>query len=221
MATHSTFLNPQLNRYLVDHFSTEDDLQRDVLTRAGNADIPAISIAPEQTACLQLLLRAIGAVNVLEIGSLAGYSALTIARSLPAFGRLTCLEINPRYADFVRKVAAEAGLDSIISVVTGSALQALANLPDGEAPLDAVFIDADKQNYRKYFELVYPRIRKGGLIVGDNALAWGNVADRNTQYEPENVNALHDFNVLLATHPGILATLIPLGDGMVVGLKTE
>ncbi|MBK7032979.1 MAG: hypothetical protein IPH49_06915 [Ignavibacteria bacterium] len=86
--------------------------------------------------------------------------------------------------------------------------------------LDAVFIDADKPKYSAYLDLVLPRLRLGGLVIGDNALAWGEVArSATTTFEPHNVQALDAFNTRMSTHPQLLSTLVPLGDGMVVGIK--
>ncbi|RPI67395.1 MAG: O-methyltransferase, partial [Ignavibacteriae bacterium] len=92
--------------------------------------------------------------------------------------------------------------------------------PDGVPFIDVVFIDADKQNYRRYLDMLYPYVRTGGLIIGDNALAWGHVHEGRPDFEPDNVSALRAFNDVMSSHPGLQSTLVPLGDGMVIGLKT-
>ena len=221
MSTSSTPLTPELNAYLTEAFSAEDDFLRTLNKEAEEAGIPAISIAPEQTAFLQVLLRAINARTVLEIGSLAGYSAIAMARALPEDGTLYACEFNPKHAAFIRTKVEQAGLDKVIEVVEGAALDTVPGILEKSADIDVVFIDADKQNYPNYFDLVYPRVRKGGLIIGDNSLAWGNVHMADPENEPDNVKALRAFNDLLQTHPGIQSTLVPLGDGMVIGLKRE
>ncbi|MBN9400397.1 MAG: O-methyltransferase ['Candidatus Kapabacteria' thiocyanatum] len=220
MSTHSTFLTPELNDYLTANFSAEDAFLRTLLDQAGERGIPAISIAPEQTAFLQVLLRGIGARRVLEIGSLAGYSAITMARALPADGEMICLELNPDWSDFIRRKAREAGLDKVIDVITGPAVETL-EAGNVKGPFDAIFIDADKVNYSRYFDLALPLLRTGGLIIGDNALAWGEIANTNTTFEPQNVTAIRAFNERISTHPGLQSTLVPLGDGMVIGIKRE
>jgi len=220
MSTHSTFLTPALNDYLTANFSAEDAFLRTLLDQAEERGIPAISIAPEQTAFLQVLLRGIGARRVLEIGSLAGYSAITMARALPADGEMICLELNPDWSDFIRRKAREAGLDNVIDVVTGPAVDTLTT-GTIEGPFDAIFIDADKVNYSRYFDLALPLLRTGGLIIGDNALAWGEIANTDTTFEPQNVKAIRAFNERISTHPGLQSTLVPLGDGMVIGIKRE
>jgi predicted O-methyltransferase YrrM len=218
MSTHSTFLTEQINDYLVERFSAEDDFLRELLRDAEARKIPAISIAPEQTAFLQVLLRANNARRVLEIGSLAGYSAITMARALPPDGSLTALEIDPDFADFIRSKAAAAGLDTIVNVITGPGLESIAAFPAG-TQFDVVFIDADKPNYANYLDAVFPLVRVGGLIIGDNALAWGEIANPTTGFEPHNVHALQSFNDRMSTHPKLQSTLVPLGDGMVIGIK--
>jgi len=222
MSTMSTPLTQELNDYLRSQFSAEDDFLRSLNAEATAAGIPAINIAPEQTAFLQILLRAIGARTVVEVGSLAGYSAIVMARALPDGARLVACEYNPMHADFIRRKVVEAGLDHVIEVLEGAAVDTLSTHPllaDGSQEIDVVFIDADKPNYSRYFEMVYPHVRPGGLIIGDNALAWGQVHMPNPDSEPNNVKALRAFNDLMVAHPGLQTTLVPLGDGMVIGLK--
>lgn len=220
MSTTSTPLTPVLNAFLSKHFSAEDEFLRTLLIEAKEKGIPEISIAPEQTSFLQVLLRAMNARTVLEIGSLAGYSAISMARALPADGTLYACEINPEYCEFIKNKASQAGLGSVIQVMEGPALITYPTIRKSfTQPLDAVFIDADKLNYSRYMEMVLPDLRVGGLIIADNALAWGLVADENPVSEPQNVIALRTFNERLSSHPQLQATLVPLGDGMAIGVK--
>jgi predicted O-methyltransferase YrrM len=215
MATTSTPLTPELNDYIIELFSAEDDFLSALRVDAEEAGIPAIHIAPEQTSFLQVLLRSIGARFVLEIGSLAGYSAIAMARALPPDGRLIAMEIHPDYAAFIERKAHEAGLDGVIKVIVGPALDGLSALP-ADTMFDAVFIDADKPNYVNYIQAVLPFMRHGGIIIGDNALAWGEAANPSTSFEPENVQGIRSFNSFVASHPRLQATLVPLGDGMTI-----
>lgn len=221
MSATSTPLTVELTNYLRASFSTEDDFLRTLNAQAAEQGIPAIHIAAEQTACLQLLLRSIGARTVVEVGSLAGYSTIVIARALPPDGTVIACEKDPRHADFIRRKAAEAGLASVIEVLEGAALDTLPTHPILDTPIDAVFIDADKPNYQNYYDLLVPHVRVGGLVIGDNALAWGQVHMANPENEPKNVRALRAFNDRMSSDPRFLTTLIPLGDGMVVGLKVS
>lgn len=225
MSTHSTFLTPELNDYLVRYFSAEDDFLRQLNTEAEAEGIPPISIAPEQTAFLQVLLKASRVRTIVEVGSLAGYSAIAMARALPPEGRFFACEVNAKHCDFIRRKVHQAELDNVITVVEGPALTTLPDLiaeqaVDGLPFIDAVFIDADKQNYRRYLDILFPYVRTGGLIIGDNALAWGHVHEGRPDFEPDNVSALRAFNDVMSSHPGLQSTLVPLGDGMVIGLKT-
>lgn len=221
MATRSTYLTDELNDYIATRFSSESAALRQLNIQALDAGIPAISISPEQTNFLQVMLRSIGATTVLEIGSLAGYSAIVMAQALPSYGVLYACEYDPTHAQFIRGKAREFGFESVIHVLEGAALQTIARLLETtDVTFDAVFIDADKVNYSAYLDLVLPRVRLGGLIIGDNALAWGEVArSATTLFEPHNVQALDAFNNHMCTHPQLQSTLVPLGDGMVVGLK--
>ncbi|NQW29040.1 MAG: O-methyltransferase [Ignavibacteria bacterium] len=220
MSTTSTPLTPNLNSFIRKNFSAEDDFLRQLLLEAKELNIPEISIAPEQTGFLQVLLRAVNARNVLEIGSLAGYSAISMARALPPDGTLYACELDPRFCDFIRNKAEQANLANVIKVVEGPALITYpATRKLFTEPLDVVFIDADKLNYTRYLEMVLPDLRKGGLVIADNALAWGLVADENPISEPQNVIALRTFNERLSSHPELQATLVPLGDGMAIGVK--
>jgi caffeoyl-CoA O-methyltransferase len=220
MSTTSTPLTPQLNAFLAQHFSAEDDFLRALLAEAQERGIPQISIAPEQTSFLQVLLRAMNAKTILEIGSLAGYSAISMARALPADGKLYACEINAEYCEFISNKVNQAGLIDVVTVVEGPALITYPVLRKSfTQPLDVVFIDADKLNYSRYMEMVLPDLRSGGLIIADNALAWGLVADDNPESEPQNVIALRTFNERLSSHPQLQATLVPLGDGMAIGVK--
>lgn len=215
-----TVISESVANYITRNFSSEDDFLRDLCSQAVERGMPDIAIAPEQTSFLQVMLKAMNARRVLEIGSLAGYSAIAMARALPGDGELIALELNPDYADFIRSKASEAGLSSVITVHSGKAKEFLEGFSPVEK-LDFVFIDADKPNYSEYLRLVYPHVRKGGIICGDNCMAWGNIADDLTDFEPRNVHALQAFNRAVIDHPGLQHTFVPLGDGMTLGLKIE
>lgn len=222
MSATSTPLTPELTAYLRSQFSVEDEFLRTLNHEAAEAGIPAIHIASEQTAFLQMLLRSIQARTVVEVGSLAGYSTIVIARALAANGCVVACEKDPRHAAFIRRKVHEAGLDNVIDVLEGAALETLpghALLTPGTANIDVVFIDADKPNYQNYYDLLVPHLRVGGYMIGDNALAWGEVHLPNPDHEPKNVRALRAFNDRMVADPRFITSLVPLGDGMVIGLK--
>lgn len=218
MATDITTVTPEIAEYLATNFNAEDVFLRELRAKALACDIPAINISGTQGAFLQVLLRAMNARTVIEIGSLAGYSAIMMARALPAGGRVHCLELNEDYGDFIRRMAVMAGLEETIVVHTGPALDTLSGdaLPHD---VDFVFIDADKPNYAAYYDAAFARVRAGGIICADNTLAWGEIARPDTEFEPQNVRALQAYNAKVSTDARVQSSLVPLGDGMTLSVK--
>lgn len=211
-----TPLTEKIYDYLLENFSAEDDFLRSLNSEAQQLGMPPIQVAPEQLAFMQVLLRSMGAKNVLEIGSLAGYSSIGMARALPEGGKVVAFELNPAYADFIRRKAEEAGVADKIEIHVGDAKRILPDYKP-EQPFDFVFIDADKSGYVTYLNLTVPLVRTGGLIVGDNALAWGQIADADAQ--GNDVRGMQSFNKAISSHPQLQACLVPIGDGMAMGVK--
>lgn len=218
MPVKATFLNDKLAHYIEDNFSSEDEFLANLCVEAAANNIPDICIGGAQGAFLQLFLRTMNAKYVLEIGSLAGYSAITMARALPDDGKVVCLELSAKFCDFIRKKAEEAGISHKIEVHEGNAASFLQSYKPG-FNFDFIFIDADKPKYTKYLEQTLPLLRSGGVIAGDNALAWGYVADDEPTFEPLNIRGIQQFNKAVAEHPDLTSCMIPVGDGMVMGLK--
>ena len=142
---------------------------------ATEAGLPAISVSAPQGKFLHLLARIAGARRILEVGTLAGYSTIWLARALPPDGRLVSLEVDPKHADVARGNISRAGLSALVDVRVGRAVDLLPALEGGE-PFDLVFIDADKPSTPQYFEWALKLTRKGGLIVVDNVVREGAVA---------------------------------------------
>ena len=205
-----------LDGYVRRLFAREDDCLRAIRARADEADLPAIQLPPATARAVQILLRAIGARRVLEIGTLAGYSAVWIARALPADGRLVTLEIDPDRAAVARGSVEDAGLAARVEVRVGDALELMAAM-DPDPPFDAVFLDADKERYCDYLEQAARLVRHNGLLVADNALWRGEVLD------PEGFGGLavdiHRFNERVAADPRFEATILPVGDGLMVAVR--
>lgn len=201
--------------YMVEMFPAEDDLLRTLRADAVAAGIPEIQISPEQAAFMGVLLRGAGARRVIEVGTLGGYSAIVMARTLGADGELVTIERDPFRAEFAREQFAKAGLSGVARVMVGSGVDVLERELAGTGPYDFAFIDADKPGYVRYLELIYPMMRPGGMIAGDNSLAWGKIAD--TTDDPD-VRGMQAFNRAMAEHPGIDACIVPVGDGMCLGV---
>ncbi|MDW8225276.1 MAG: O-methyltransferase [Bacteroidota bacterium] len=215
IASRSTPTTPDILTYIQRHFSAEDEFLSMLRQEALDAGFPEIWIAPEQGAFLQVLLRCMGARHVLEIGTLAGYSAIIMARALPETGRIVTVERDPERAAFARRAVERAGLLGKVVVECADAREWLHTFRPSD-PLDFVFIDADKLSYGIYLDLSLPLVRVGGIICGDNALAWGEIASDS---EDLDVQALRAFNWHMATHPQLQCCLVPLGDGMLIGVR--
>ena len=153
-------------------FAAEDDGLLYALRAAKQAGLPEIQISPIQGKFLQLLAVACDAQNILEIGSLGGYSGIWLARALPANGRFITLEINPTHAEVVRNAFAKAGVSNRAEVRVGNALDLLPLL-EQEAPFDLIFIDADKPPYPKYLDWALRLSRPGSIIIADNCIRSG------------------------------------------------
>lgn len=218
MSSRPTEITQDIYNYLLENFSAEDEFLLNLKKEATEAGIPEICISPEQGNFLQFYLKSINAKNVLEIGSLAGYSAIVMARALPKDGKLIAVELNPKNAEFIEKQVEKAGLSHIIEVVNQDAQKFVKEFkPDYE--LDFVFIDADKRAYHKYFEHTAPLLRKGGVICADNALAFGMIAQNDPESEPKNVNALKRYNIMVRENKDFFSTLVTMGDGMAMSVK--
>jgi caffeoyl-CoA O-methyltransferase len=163
---------------------------------------------------LQVLLTAIGARRVLEVGTLGGYSAIWMARALPADGELLSIEIEPKHAEFARRYVERAGLNERVEIRVGRALDVLPSL-DGER-FDAVFIDADKEPMPTYFDWAIRLLRPGGLVIADNTL-WGGKVFDDAEHD-EKTKAVREFNRRMATDPRILSILVPTHDGVAIGV---
>lgn len=218
MSSSPTLINNDIFNYLLDNFSSEDEFLRQLKKDANSENIPEICISPEQGKFLQFFLKAINAKYVLEIGSLAGYSAITMARALPEGGKLYAIEVNEKHADFIERKVEEADLDDKVVVVNSDAKDFLDNWrPDFD--LDFVFIDADKRGYVHYMEKCTPLLRKGGVLCADNALAFGYIAGGEPENEKRSVEAIRDFNQKFLANQNYDHCLATLGDGMAMGIK--
>ncbi|MGW3325654.1 O-methyltransferase [Streptomyces virginiae] len=187
------------------------------------AGLPAHQVAPNQGKLLNLLARVRGARRILEIGTLGGYSTIWLARALPADGRLVTLEVDERCADVAAANIARAGLDHVVEIRRGRAVDLLPALTD-EAPFDLVFIDADKPSNPEYLRWALELTRPGSLIIGDNVVRDGAVVHEDST-DPR-VQGVRRFTELIAEHPRLTATALQtVGskgyDGFVMALVTD
>jgi caffeoyl-CoA O-methyltransferase len=164
---------------------------------------------------MQILLTVAKARVVLEVGTLAGYSAIAMARALPADGHVHTIELEAKHADFAEAWIAKSDVAGRVTVHRGAGLDVLPRFAADSA--DAAFLDADKGNYAGYLEQSLRIVRSGGLILVDNAFAFGQLFDeRPTDRE---VGAVRAFNEVMAREPRVQAVIVPIGDGLWVGVK--
>ncbi len=220
MASSFTIATPEIVEYISKRFNAEDEFLQKLRADSVEAGMPAINIGGEQGAFLQVQLLAMQAKHILEIGSLGGYSAITMARVIPADGTITCLEKDEQYCAFIRQKADEAGIGDKFHIYSGPATDFL-QTHQPQNLYDFVFIDADKPNYSNYLNLVLPMVRTGGVIAADNTLAWGEIANETTNFEPRNVYALQQYNQFVSGHPQLTSCLVPVGDGMTISVKRK
>jgi predicted O-methyltransferase YrrM len=208
-----------VDRYFTDLLVPSDPALNRALEASAEAGMPAIAVSPTQGKLLMLLAQIQGARNILEIGTLGGYSTIWLARGLAAGGRLITLEANAKHAEVARANIARSGLEHVVDVRLGKALDTLPQLVS-EAPFDMIFIDADKAAYPEYLSWAIKLSRSGSLIVADNVVRNGAVIDESSG-DP-NVEGVRRFNELLAAERRVSATAIQMVgskgyDGFVVG----
>ncbi|MFY9346039.1 MAG: O-methyltransferase [Planctomycetota bacterium] len=213
MSKTSTPVDDDLFAFLAAMTIQEDAVLRDLRRAAAAAGLPEIHIAPEQAAFLQLALRAAKARTVVEVGTLGGYSAIAMARGLPADGRVVTHELDPHHAAFAREWIARSDQRGKIEVRVGDAATTLAAHAAGSA--DAMFVDADKPGYVGYLRHALRILRPGGLLLADNVLAAGEVA-RGTS---ETAVAMRTFLAAVQQEPGLRSVIVPLGDGCLFAVK--
>lgn len=196
-----------VERYFVDALALSDPVLDATLAASDAAGLPPINVSPNHGKLLHLLARAIGARNVLEIGTLGGYSTLWLARALPADGRVVTLEADAKHAAVAKANFAQAGLSDRIQIRLGQALETLPRLEaERQGPFDLIFIDADKPSIPAYFTWSLKLARRGSIIIVDNVVRGGAVADAAS--DDPSVQGVRHLNDLLATEPRVSATAI-------------
>ncbi|MET9083588.1 O-methyltransferase [Streptomyces sp. NPDC004237] len=193
--------------YFTSHLSPDDEALQAALRESEANELPHVNVTANQGKLLQLLAQIQDARNILEIGTLGGYSTIWLARALPADGRLISLEYSARHAEVAVRNLARAGLERVVEVRVGPALESLPKLADeNPAPFDLVFIDADKANNPHYVEWALRLTRTGSLIVVDNVVRGGRVVDAESA-EPDVVGTRAAIE-LIAAHPRLTGTAI-------------
>ena len=211
--------------YLTDLFIPADPVLDGALRAATAASLPAINVSPPQGKLLHLIARLQRARTILEIGTLAGYSTIWLARALPSDGRLISLEVDARHAKVAQANIAAAGLSGLVDIRLGPALDTLPKLAtEGCGPFDLIFIDADKPNTPEYFAWAVTLARRGSVIIVDNVVRDGAIVDASSA--DRDVQGMRRFTEIAAANPRVTMTAIQtVGskgyDGFVIALVTE
>lgn len=209
----SFFLSKPVHEYLVAHGAPPDEVQQWLIeeTLKKVPDLSMMQISPEQGAFMTLLARLIQAKHAIEVGTFTGYSSLAIAYGLRTDGHLLCCDVSEEWTAIAREGWERAGMAERIELRIAPALETLQSLPK-DALIDLAFIDADKQNYAAYYEELIIRMRTNGVILVDNVLWSGTVADPSVT--DADTNAIRAFNDMVAADTRVDASMIPLGDGL-------
>jgi predicted O-methyltransferase YrrM len=210
-APKSFFLSPEIHEYVVAHGTPPDAAQAALIAETAELPMAIMQISPEQGAFMTLLTRALGAKEAVEVGTFTGYSAIAIARGLPADGHLLCCDVSEEWTAVARRAWVDAGVADKIDLVLAPAADTLRALPDEER-LDLAFIDADKPAYPVYYEEIVRRLRPNGVILVDNTLQGGRIVDADAN--DDSVVAMRAFNDMVAADERVDAALLTIGDGL-------
>ncbi|BBC30126.1 SAM-dependent methyltransferase [Streptomyces graminofaciens] len=215
-------MTPRLLEYVRDTSLREDDLLREL--REVTAELPAgvaMQVPAEEGQLLAFLVRLTGAASVVEIGTFTGYSTLCMARALPVGGRLVTCDITDRWPSIGAEYWKRAGVDPVIDLRVGDATETLEKLLADEGPggFDLVFIDADKANYPRYYELSLELLRPGGLVVVDNTLFFGRVAD--PEFTDADTAGVRELNARLRADERVELSMLTMADGITLARRKD
>ena len=219
MSNHTLQLTPPLYDYLLEISTREPPLLAELREVTTSDPMARMQIAPEQGQFMGLLARLINARRALDVGVFTGYSALSVALALPEDGEVIALDTDPEATAIARDFWERAGVDGKITLTLGPALDSLDELlaSGQEGSFDLAFLDADKTEYRGYYERCLKLLRVGGLILVDNVLWGGAVIEPGEK--SEDTRAILDFNAFVHTDPRVHLSLLPLGDGLTLAMK--
>ena len=213
--------DPALAAWAEQVFAPEDEVLREIRTRSVAAGLPPIQVGPMDGLHLEVLARAARARRAVEIGTLGGYSGVCLLRGMEPVGVLDTFELRPQHAELARRSFELAGVERRARIHVGPASERLADL-EGEGPFDLVFIDADKDGYPGYLAWAEEHLRVGGLVLADNAFAFGHVHDPAWGGEDAGAVApLRRFSERLAQGGRFRATMIPTAEGLALGVKVR
>ncbi|MFJ2031936.1 O-methyltransferase [Streptosporangium sp. NPDC087985] len=209
----ATYLDPGIGQYLIAHTTPPDDIL-DALaleTREATGESAGMQISPDQGRFLTMVTQLGRARNVVEVGTFTGYSSVCIARGLAPGGRLSCFDVSEEWTAIARHYWEKAGFADRIELRVGPAAERLKELPP-EQTVDLAFIDADKAGYPVYYEILMSRLVPGGLILVDNTLWGGRVADPTV--DDDGTRAIRAFNDMVMADSRVTSLILPIADGL-------
>ena len=211
-------LSDALQEYVEAHSTPPDQILTELAEQTASmfGAEAGMQIGPEQGTFMTLLAKLVGAARAVEVGTFTGYSAICVARGLAEGGRLLCCDISEEWTSVAREYWKWAGLADRIELRLGPAARTLRELPD-DTTFDFAFIDADKPSYVEYWDLIVPMIRPNGVILVDNTLWSGQVAE--PRITDDSVQAIRQFNDHAAADDRVEVVLLPIGDGLSLARK--
>jgi caffeoyl-CoA O-methyltransferase len=210
-------MDKKLEKYIEDYSSPEDPVLEDLYRQTHIRFInPNMVSGHLQGKFLEFLSMMIRPVNILEIGTFTGYSAICLSRGLKEEGKLITIELNDELTDFASSYFKKAGVESKIIQLTGKAQDLI---PDLDLMFDLVFIDGDKREYVEYYKLIIEKVKPGGFIVADNVLWGGQVLEEDTK-DPQALGII-SFNKMIKSETGIEEVIMPVRDGLMLIMKKQ
>ena len=210
-------LTDNLEKYIIDHSENLNDIQKEIINyNSSLGDQKKLQISISQAQFLQTLIKISNIKSVLEIGSFTGFSALSMALVLPKDGSLTSLDKNSEFSNKAKSFYKKANENKITQIIK-PAIESLDELKNSKKKFDLIFIDADKENYINYYEKCMDLINKKGLIIIDNVLWHGEVADKSK--DDRFTNIIRDFNKHIKKDNRVSKNIIPIGDGLTICIK--
>jgi len=203
--------------YIRQTFVKESDLLKTIAEFLHNTN-RAINIGPDEAKILQLLIKLANAKLIVEIGTLAGYSSISMAEILPEDGKIYTIEKDPKTYAIAQQFFSSYEKNHLIESICGDAREILSSLSN-KMPFDLIFIDADKKSYPFYLEWAYQNLKTGGLVIGDNSLLFGSVYNEELYYDKNSIKAMQDFNSALADDTRFFSIMIPTHEGLSIGIK--
>jgi len=210
--------DPELAGYVAQVFAPEDEVLREIRQRSAAAGLPDIQVAALDGLHLEVLARINGARRAVEIGTLGGYSGVALMRGMGDDGRLDTFELEAKNADVARESFRRAGVADRVRIHVGNAVERLSDI-EAEGPFDLVFIDADKLAYPAYLAWAARNLRRGGIVVADNAFLFGDVVREPAGERAPAIRAMHAFHEALARGGDFRSTVLPTGEGLALGVR--